>query len=153
METNIIKIYTDGSCLGNPGYGGYGAILVYKEDSKIVCGSENNTTNNRMELKAVIEGLKTLKSNKIPIEIYIDSKYVSLGITEYLDNWKVNGRKLSTKQPVKNKDLWIELDELIGQFKINWHWVKGHSDDLMNNLVDKIARKEAKKLKTLIEGN
>lgn len=153
METNIIKIYTDGSCLGNPWYWGYWAILVYKEDSKIVCGSENNTTNNRMELKAVIEWLKTLKSNKIPIEIYIDSKYVSLGITEYLDNWKVNWRKLSTKQPVKNKDLWIELDELIGQFKINWHWVKWHSDDLMNNLVDKIARKEAKKLKTLIEWN
>lgn len=151
MDTNIIKIYADGSCLGNPWYGGYWAILVYKEDSKIVCGSENNTTNNRMELKAVIEWLKSLKSNKIPIEIFVDSKYVCVGITEYLDNWKSNWRKLATKQLVKNKDLWIELEDLIDQFKISWNWVKWHSDDLMNNLVDKIARKEAKKLKTLIE--
>ncbi|UFX83185.1 ribonuclease HI [Candidatus Absconditicoccus praedator] len=143
----MIKIYTDGSCLGNPGNGGYAAILFYKDNSKTIKGAERNTTNNRMELKAVIEGLKAIKNKKIDLEIYTDSKYVHDGVKQYLKVWKNNGWKLSNKKEVKNRDLWEELDLLIYDFKqIKFNWVKGHSDNTLNELVDKIARSEASKL-------
>jgi ribonuclease HI len=134
-----VIIYTDGSCLGNPGDGGYAAILLYKGNRKDVKGKEKNTTNNRMELMAVIKALKSLKK-KCSISLYTDSNYVKNGITEWIFNWKKNGWKTAGKQEVKNKELWLELDALVQQHIIKWHWVKGHSGDKYNEEVDKLAR-------------
>ncbi len=138
-------VYTDGACLGNPGAGGWAAI-IYSSDGqkKIVVGSETNTTNNRMELVAIIESLKNI-NHGTNIKIYSDSKYVLDGITKWIHNWKKNGWKSSSKKDVKNKDLWEKLDHLVIKFKIRWEWVKGHSDDINNNAVDKLARDEALK--------
>lgn len=145
---DIIKIYTDWSCLWNPWPWWYAAILLYRDNSKNIVWGELETTNNRMELMAVIKALQSIKNKNIPIEIYVDSKYVSDWISKYLPNWINNWWKLSNKQDVKNKDLWIELHSLTKWIKnINWNWVKAHSVDLMNNLVDKLARDEATKLK------
>ena len=138
----MIKIYTDGSCLNNPGDGGWAAIIVYDGKKIQIKGSQKNTTNNQMELLAPIKAL-----NKVPkgskIEIFTDSKYVKSGITEWIHNWKKNGWKTANKQEVKNKDLWIELDLLTNKFEITWNWVKAHSTDKLNNEVDLIARKAA----------
>ena len=138
----MIKIYTDGSCIGNPGKGGWAAI-IFKDGKKTeIKGSEKNTTNNQMELLAPIKALKEIpKGSKV--EIFTDSKYVKSGITEWIHNWKKNGWKTANKQEVKNKELWTELDLLSNQFEINWNWVKGHSTDKLNNEVDLIARKAA----------
>lgn len=146
MTQEIIKIYADGSCIGNPWPGGYAAILMYKENLKTISGWEPDTTNNRMELKAVIKALESLKAKNIPIEIYVDSKYVYDWITKYIHDWVEKNWKTSTKQDVKNIDLWKELSDATNGFKITWNWVKAHSDNHMNNLVDKLARKEANKL-------
>tara|TARA_B100001057_G_C22739765_1_gene907235 strand:+ start:142 stop:564 length:423 start_codon:yes stop_codon:yes gene_type:complete len=139
----MIKIYTDGSCIGNPGNGGWAAIIIIDGEKTILKGSEKNTTNNKMELIATIKAL-----NKIPkgrkIEIVTDSKYVKSGITEWIHNWKKNGWKTATGQPVKNKYLWTELDNLSKEFEILWSWVKAHSVDKLNNEVDLIAREAAK---------
>ena len=135
----MIKIYTDGSCLENPGNGGWAAIIIINKEKKIISGNQKNTTNNRMELLAPIEALKTLEINS-EIEIITDSKYVKLGITEWINNWKKNGWKTASKQKVKNKDLWVELDILANEFDIKWSWVKAHSTDKLNNEVDLIAR-------------
>ncbi len=145
MEEEKIRIYTDGSCLWNPWNWWYAAILLYKDNSKTVKWGEKNTTNNRMELKAIISALKELKKSNIHIEVYTDSNYVYKWITQYIKNWKNNNWKTSDKQDVKNKDLWEELYELNLKFKIKRNWVKWHADDQLNNLVDKIAQKEAKK--------
>ena len=138
----MIKIYTDGSCLENPGNGGWAAIIIFKKEKKIISGNQKNTTNNRMELLAPIEALKTLKINS-EIEIITDSKYVKLGITEWINNWKKNGWKTANKKEVKNIELWKELDSLVENFNIKWSWVKGHSTDQLNNEVDLIAKKAA----------
>ena len=138
----MIKIYTDGSCLNNPGDGGWAAIIVYDGKKVQIKGSQKNTTNNQMELLAPIKAL-----NKVPkgskIEIFTDSKYVKSGITEWIHNWKKNGWKTADKQPVKNKELWTELDILTNEFEIEWNWVKAHSTDELNNEVDLIAREAA----------
>ena len=138
----MIKIYTDGSCLGNPGNGGWAAIIIRDGNKTLIKGSKKNTTNNQMELLAPIKALNKIpKGNKI--QIFTDSKYVKSGITEWIHNWKKNGWKTADKQPVKNKELWEELDLLNNEFKISWNWVKAHSTDELNNEVDLIARESA----------
>ncbi len=142
-----VEIFTDGACSGNPGVGGWGAILRYKVTEKELSGGELNTTNNRMELTAVIEALKALKTT-CNITLYTDSKYVMNGITEWLDNWKKNGWKTSNKKgEVKNIDLWKALDELVLKHEIRWVWVKGHAGHIENERVDTLARSEVQKLK------
>ena len=138
----MIKIYTDGSCLENPGNGGWAAIIIDDGKKTQIKGSKKNTTNNQMELLAPIEALKKIpKGSKV--QIFTDSKYVKSGITEWIHNWKKNGWKTASKQPVKNKELWTELDDLADEFNIKWIWVKGHSTDTLNNEVDIIARQAA----------
>ncbi|MDA7842968.1 ribonuclease HI [Methylophilaceae bacterium] len=134
----MIKIYTDGACKGNPGVGGWGAIIMQDEKNIELFGGENETTNNRMELMAVIMALKEISSN-LELTIYTDSKYVQKGISEWIKNWKVNNWRSSSKKPVKNKDLWIELDEAVGSRKINWEWVKGHAGNEGNEKADDLA--------------
>ena len=134
----MIKIYTDGSCLENPGNGGWAAIIIDDEKKMQIKGSKKNTTNNKMELLAPIQALKKIpKGSKV--QIFTDSKYVKSGITEWIHNWKKNGWKTANKQEVKNKELWTELDLLNNEFEISWNWVKAHSTDKFNNEVDLIA--------------
>ena len=138
------KIYTDGACAGNPGPGGWGAVIFDQDDKqRNISGSEKNTTNNRMELLAAIMSLKKIKSNSEVI-IFTDSIYVKNGITEWMKNWKKNGWKNSSKQPVKNKDLWVKLDKLCEANSVSWKWVKGHSTNEFNNLADELATKAIK---------
>ena len=139
-----LKIYTDGACSGNPGRGGWAAIILdknYKYYS--VSGGINNTTNNRMELMAPIMALKKIKK-KSKITIYTDSKYVKYGITDWIRKWKLNNWKNSNKKPVKNKDLWIKLDNSCQKHEINWKWVKAHAGNKYNNLADELAVAETK---------
>ena len=138
----MIKIYTDGSCLKNPGNGGWAAIINDDGDIKRVSGSEKNTTNNRMELMAPLNALKGMDPNK-EIEIYTDSQYVKLGITEWINSWMKNNWKTSKKEDVKNKDLWLQLYNLNQLFKIKWNWVKAHAGNPLNEEVDLLARKAA----------
>ena len=135
---NILKIYTDGACRGNPGQGGWGAILKYANTIKEINGVSQQTTNNIMELTAVIESLKLL-NRRCNIIITTDSNYVKNGITEWIYNWKKNGWKTANKKPVKNQDLWIELDNLVKQHKIEWKWIKGHSGHPENERADQLA--------------
>ena len=138
----MIKIYTDGSCIENPGNGGWAAIIINGGKKTQIKGSKQNTTNNQMELLAPIKALKKIpKGSKV--QIFTDSKYVKSGITEWIHNWKKNGWKTADKQPVKNKELWEELDLLANKFEISWNWVKAHSTDELNNEVDLIAREAA----------
>ncbi len=138
----MIKIYTDGSCLGNPGNGGWAAIIIDDNKKIRIKGSKKDTTNNQMELLAPIKALKKIPKGS-NVQIFTDSKYVKSGITEWIHNWKKNGWKTAKKQPVKNKELWTELDLMTSEFKIKWSWVKGHSIDKLNNEVDLIAREAA----------
>ena len=138
----MIKIYTDGSCLENPGNGGWAAIIIDDGKKTQIKGSKKNTTNNQMELLAPIEALKKIPKDS-EVQIFTDSKYVKSGITEWIHNWKKNGWKTANKQKVKNKELWEELDLLTNQFEISWNWVKAHSADELNNEVDLIAREAA----------
>ena len=138
----MIKIYTDGSCIGNPGKGGWAAIILSDGKKTEIKGSKKNTTNNQMELLAPIKALKKIPKGS-SIQIFTDSKYVKSGITEWIHNWKKNGWQTANKQPVKNKDLWTELDLMTSEFEIKWSWVKGHSTDKLNNEVDLIAREAA----------
>lgn len=140
--THKIEIYTDGACLGNPGPGGWGAILLYAEHQKKISGSESDTTNNRMEIRAVIEALKLLKKPS-ELTLYTDSKYVIDGITSWIKGWKKNGWRTSDRKPVKNLELWQELDEEVSKHQIHWQWVKGHAGNHFNEIVDQLARKEA----------
>jgi len=137
-------IYTDGACSGNPGPGGWGAVIFDNDNKqKNISGSEENTTNNRMELSAAIMALKEVNMNS-EITIYTDSNYVKNGITEWVLKWKENGWKNSNKEPVKNKDLWEKLDNLCAQNTIYWKWVKGHASNKYNNLADELATKAIK---------
>ncbi|MAW17021.1 MAG: ribonuclease HI [Pelagibacteraceae bacterium] len=134
-----LKIYTDGACSGNPGTGGWAAIFLDGNTVKSsISGKENNTTNNRMELLAPIMALKKIKK-KTDITIYTDSLYVKVGITEWIKKWKLNNWKNSNKKPVKNKDLWIKLDNSCQKHNVSWKWVKAHAGNKMNNLVDELA--------------
>ncbi len=136
--SNLIEIYTDGACSGNPGPGGWGAVLLYKEHKKEISGSKKDTTNNQMELKAVIEALKALKKTSKVI-IYTDSTYVKDGITKWIFNWKKNGWKSANKKPIKNIEFWQELDKESAKHEIEWKWVKGHSGNKYNEIADQLA--------------
>ena len=138
----MIKIYTDGSCIDNPGQGGWAAIILDEGKKTEIKGSKKDTTNNQMELLAPIEALKKIpKGSKV--QIFTDSKYVKSGLTEWIHNWKKNGWKTANKKEVSNKELWTELDQLNSEFEINWNWVKAHSTDKLNNEVDLLARDAA----------
>ncbi len=134
-----IIIYTDGACRGNPGIGGWGVLLEYKNKKKSLKGVSNYTTNNQMEIIAVIKALENVKNTKINIDLYSDSKYVINGITNWIYNWKKNNWQGSNKKLIKNIKLWQELDILNQKFNINWHWVKGHSNNVGNNTADSLA--------------
>ena len=138
----MIKIYTDCSCLSNPGNGGWAAIININGEIKKISGNEKNTTNNRMELMAPIKALKNINS-KDPIEIFTDSKYVKNGITEWINTWVLNNWKTSKKENVKNKDLWLELHKLNQSLNVKWNWVKAHAGDPLNEEVDMLAKKAA----------
>ena len=138
----MIKIYTDGSCMSNPGNGGWAAIININGEIKKISGNEKNTTNNRMELMAPINALKNMNS-KGPIEIFTDSKYVKNGITEWINTWVLNNWKTSKKEDVKNKDLWLELHKLNQSLNVKWNWVKAHAGDSLNEEVDMLAKKAA----------
>ena len=139
----MIKIYTDGSCIQNPGNGGWAAIMLINNEKKVISGYKKNTTNNQMELMAAIEALK-----KIPIgeevQIYTDSKYVKIGITEWIEKWSQNNWKTSSKKKVKNLELWKELSSISKKHKIKWLWIKGHAGNPINEEVDALAKKAAK---------
>ena len=137
---NEVTIYTDGACSGNPGKGGWGAILINAKETKYMSGSKQLTTNNQMELTATIEALKAiLKPSNIAL--YTDSQYVKNGITSWIFNWKKNGWKTANKKPVANKDLWIELEKYVDFHSVSWFWVKGHSGDHYNEIADELAVK------------
>lgn len=146
-EYTEFKIYTDGACLGNPGPGGYAAVILNSASEKLktVVGSEKNSTNNRMELKAVIEALKIIPQNS-KIELYSDSSYVLNGLSSWIEGWKRNGWKTSSKKEVANQDLWQELDDLTSDFDLSYQKVRGHSGDFYNEEVDNLAKKEAEKI-------
>jgi ribonuclease HI len=133
-----VVIYTDGACKGNPGPGGWGALLEYDGRRKELFGGEPHTTNNRMELVAVIRALEAL-TRESDVAIYTDSQYVKNGIEAWIHGWKRNGWKTSDKKPVKNEDLWRELDELASRHRISWHWVRGHDDNPGNVRADALA--------------
>ena len=135
----MIKIYTDGSCIGNPGKGGWAAIIIIDGKKIKIKGSKKNTTNNQMELLAPIKALKKISGEK-KIEIYTASKYLKMGITEWIDLWKKNGWKTSSKKKVKNIELWKELDSLVKNHKIKWLWIKAHSGNSINEEADSLAR-------------
>ena len=142
MAQQSVHIYTDGSCLGNPGPGGYGAILIYGKHRKEISEGFTLTTNNRMELLATIEALKLL-TKPCQVELTTDSQYVKNGINQWIHNWRRNGWRTKDKKPVKNADLWQALDEVIQQHEVNWHWVKGHSGHPENERCDDLARTAA----------
>lgn len=135
-----VNIYTDGACKGNPGVGGWGALLRHGSTEKEMYGGAEHTTNNRMELLAVIESLKALKT-RCQVAVYTDSVYVQKGVTEWLINWKKRGWKTADKKPVKNDDLWRELDSLLGNHELSWHWVKGHAGHVENERADELANR------------
>ena len=135
-----VIIYTDGACRGNPGPGGWGALIKFDIAQKKIFGGQNNTTNNQMELSAAIEGLSTLKE-PCNVELFTDSRYVMDGITQWIQNWKKNNWKTSSKKEVKNKELWQKLDQLMSYHQVKWNWVKGHSGDPGNEVADLLANK------------
>lgn len=143
---NLVTIYADGACKGNPGAGGWGAMLSYGDVTKEIFGGEANTTNNRMELRAVIEALKLLKRD-CDVVVYTDSAYVQKGISEWIHGWKRNGWRTADKKPVKNDDLWRELDGLAKQHKIDWQWVKGHAGHPGNERADALANQGVETLR------
>ena len=138
----MIKIYTDGSCLNNPGNGGWAAIISINDEVKKISGSVKDTTNNKMELMAPIKALQEIKE-KQPIEIYTDSQYVRLGITDWVHKWIKNNWQTSKKEPVKNKELWVQLYELTSSFDVKWIWVKAHAGNILNEEVDLLAKQAA----------
>jgi ribonuclease HI len=144
---NIIEIFTDGACKGNPGPGGWGALLRYQEHEKKLKGAEANTTNNRMELTAEIEALRQIKRTSV-VHITTDSVYVKQGITEWLPRWKQRAWKTADKKPVKNQDLWQLLDTLVQQHDVTWFWVKGHSGHIENEIADQLANEAIEQLLT-----
>lgn len=145
-----IEIFTDGSCLGNPGPGGYGAVLKYQQHVKELSGGFTQTTNNRMELMAAIAALECLKE-PCQIDLSTDSQYVRQGIMQWMQNWKRNNWRTSNKEPVKNKDLWQRLDAACQQHQIRWHWVKGHAGHVENERCDELAREAASNNPTTVD--
>ena len=135
-----VNIYTDGACRGNPGPGGWGVLIEFGDVAKEYFGGSKETTNNQMELRAAIEGLNALKES-CEVNLTTDSKYVMQGITSWISNWKKNNWKNSAKQDVKNKDLWIELDQAVSKHNVKWNWVKGHSGHRENEIADQLANK------------
>jgi ribonuclease HI len=135
-----VHMYTDGACKGNPGPGGWGVLLRWRERERELFGGEAATTNNRMELRAVIEGLRALKA-RAPVIVFTDSQYVRLGITEWLPQWKRRGWKTADRKPVKNVDLWLQLEELASAHDVKWRWVRGHSGDPDNERADALANR------------
>lgn len=140
MNDPLVEIFSDGACRGNPGPGGWGVILRYKDSEKSLYGGERDTTNNRMELMAVISGLEALHRSS-RVRVTTDSQYVKNGITQWISNWKRNGWKTAARQPVKNIDLWQRLDELVARHDVGWAWVKGHSGHRENELADQLANR------------
>lgn len=139
MSTQI-EIYTDGACRGNPGLGGWGALLIYGDTRRELFGGEVDTTNNRMELTAAIKALEALK-RPCELTLYTDSQYVRQGITQWIDNWKKRNWRTANKQAVKNQDLWQQLDELVSQHQVHWMWVKGHAGNPGNERADQLANR------------
>jgi ribonuclease HI len=144
--SKTVDIWTDGACSGNPGPGGWGAVLRYGETEKEFSGAEAATTNNRMELMAAIEALNALKT-PVRVRLHTDSKYVMDGVTKWIHGWKKNGWKTADKKPVKNEDLWRKLEDAASCHQVEWKWVKGHADDVMNNRADELARAAIKTLR------
>lgn len=140
-----VILYVDGACSGNPGPGGWGVLLQYRGTEKELSGAEPNTTNNQMELKAAIEGLRALKRS-CKVEVYTDSEYVKNGITTWIHDWRKRNWKNAAKKPVKNQELWQELDALTKEHEVEWHWVKGHSGHPLNDRVDELARRAIEQL-------
>jgi ribonuclease HI len=145
-NSEIVEIFTDGACSGNPGPGGWGAILRYKGTEKELWGGEPQTTNNRMELMAAIRALEALKRG-VSVKLYTDSKYVQQGISEWLAKWKKNGWKTADKKPVKNAELWKRLEAALGEHKVEWLWVRGHTGHAENERADALARRGIKELR------
>jgi len=144
-SSTTVELYTDGACLGNPGPGGWAALLRFNGTEKELSGGDPGTTNNRMEMQAVIEGLKAL-SRPSTVTVYTDSQYVQKGITEWINGWKAKGWKTAAKKPVKNVDLWLELDKTQERHSVTWQWIKGHAGHPENERVDDLARQEAEKI-------
>jgi ribonuclease HI len=140
----LVEIWTDGACKGNPGTGGWGVLLRRKHHEKTLCGGESNTTNNRMEMMAVIHALKAL-NKPCQVILHTDSQYVQKGMTEWLAGWKARQWRKADKKPVLNADLWQQLDELVGQHQIEWRWVRGHDGDPGNERADELANEGARR--------
>jgi len=136
--SDVVEVFTDGACRGNPGPGGWGAVLRYRGRERSLKGAEPRTTNNRMELMAAIVALETLK-RACEVVLTTDSKYVRDGITKWIDGWKTRGWRTAARQPVKNEDLWKRLDAAVSRHQVKWHWVKGHSGHRENELADQLA--------------
>lgn len=147
MSHNV-SLYTDGACKGNPGVGGWGVLMRYGKHEKTLYGGEVDTTNNRMELMAVIHGLRAL-TRPCTVDIYTDSKYVMQGMSEWLAGWKMRGWKTAARQPVKNVDLWQELDAEVARHQVHWHWVKGHAGHPENERADALANQGASAAKSI----
>jgi len=145
-DEDTVEMFADGACLGNPGPGGWAALLRFKGTDMEISGGEALTTNNRMELMAVIAGLQSLKRS-CRVRVTTDSQYVQKGITEWIHSWKKRGWRTADKKPVKNVDLWQILDEARSTHRVSWHWVKGHSGHVENERVDVLARSEAEKIR------
>lgn len=143
-----VEIYTDGACRGNPGPGGWGALLRHNDHEKELWGGESETTNNRMELTAAIQALRAL-NRPCRVELYTDSQYVRMGITDWLAGWKRRGWKNASKKPVKNQDLWQALDAETGKHQVRWHWVKGHSGHPENERADQLANRGIDELSSM----
>ncbi len=137
---DAVEIFTDGACKGNPGPGGWGALLRYGEHEKELCGGEPQTTNNRMELMAVIAALETLKRPS-RVRLTTDSQYVKRGVTEWMARWRRNGWRTAERKPVKNRELWERLDRALGEHRVDWHWVRGHSGHPENERADQLANR------------
>jgi ribonuclease HI len=135
-----VTLYTDGACRGNPGPGGWGVLMLFGDHEKELCGGEPDTTNNRMELTAALQGLEAL-GRPCTVDLFTDSQYLRLGITEWLPQWKARGWRTAAKKPVKNEDIWKLLDEAVRRHRIEWHWVKGHAGDPGNERADALANR------------
>ena len=142
---NLVTIFTDGSCLSNPGPGGWAAVLCWRDNEKEIVGHEADTTNNRMELKAAIMGLNAV-TRAMPIALHTDSRYVMNGVQDWMPRWKANGWKTASKKPVANQDLWEQLDQAVKRHDITWHWVKGHAGNEFNERCDQLARGAAESI-------
>ena len=142
---NLVTIFTDGSCLSNPGPGGWAAVLRWRDNEKEIVGHEADTTNNRMELKAAIMGLNAV-TRAMPIAVHTDSRYVMNGVQDWMPRWKANGWKTAGKKPVANQDLWEQLDQAVKRHDITWHWVRGHAGNEFNERCDQLVRSAAESI-------